>query len=137
MVCYSVHMQLYPDFFSAYGSSIHNGSLKKTKLDFVRGNTVHEFSKLAKKNRFFWQKSPKEIPYRHCSHCSYKSTKKYNLELHIQNAHTNPKPKRSKTCPKCYKTFTRLCNMKKHQEHCAGKEILIAFWYLILIVMNK
>ena len=73
------------------------------------------------------QKSPKEIPYRHCSHCSYKSTKKYNLELHIQNAHTNPKPKRSKTCPKCYKTFTRLCNMKKHQEHCAGKEILIAF----------
>ena len=62
----------------------------------------------------------KKKTYYHCTQCNYKSDRKRNLTMHINNKHIAPKSAfvKNKTCHKCKFTFTRYSNFQKHQQRC-------------------
>ena len=65
------------------------------------------------------KKKKKSCPHK-CPHCDYESSKKSNLDRHIQVVHEKIRPHK---CPTCGKAFGQKCDLDKHSKTVHDKKM--------------
>lgn len=55
-----------------------------------------------------------------CNKCSYSSTYKANVKMHMESRHFKQEPGFTPTCTKCNKIFKTLTILKKHAKICGA-----------------